>query len=164
MAAQVTISPNDLQPVVQRIYPSSEELDAAITRAATAQKSWSAVPLQERIAIGHKFIEEFTGMGERVPAEIAKFMGRLVCCCSFLRLASLAPSPISQGAAEVRGFLDRAAYMLSIAAASLADVTLENTDKPGFRRFIKRIPLGVVLVIAPWKSVPSVSVHLCGPK
>lgn len=66
----------------------------------------------------------------------------------------LVRSPISQGAGEVRGFLDRASYMLSIAASSLADVTLENTDKPGFRRFIKRIPLGVVLVIAPWKSVP----------
>jgi acyl-CoA reductase-like NAD-dependent aldehyde dehydrogenase len=28
-----------------------------------------------------------------------------------------------------------------------------DTDRPGFRRFIKRTPLGVVLVIAPWKWV-----------
>ena len=41
--------------------------------------------------------------------------------------------------------------MLSIAEKSLADVGLEDTDKPGFRRFIKRVPLGLVLVIAPWK-------------
>jgi acyl-CoA reductase-like NAD-dependent aldehyde dehydrogenase len=43
--------------------------------------------------------------------------------------------------------------MLNIATSSLADVTLEDTDKPGFRRYIKRTPLGVVLVIAPWKLV-----------
>jgi acyl-CoA reductase-like NAD-dependent aldehyde dehydrogenase len=62
--------------------------------------------------------------------------------------------PVSQGHGEIRGFLERADYMLSIATSSLADVTLEDTDKPGFRRYIKRTPLGVVLVIAPWKSVP----------
>lgn len=54
---------------------------------------------------------------------------------------------------EVRGFLDRARYMISIAESSLADVSLKDTDKPGFKRYIKRTPLGVVLVIAPWKSV-----------
>jgi len=132
--AQVTISPIDLQPIVQRIPPTSEALDATIARAAAAQKEWAAVPLAERIAIGQKFIEEFTTMGERVPAELTKQMGR----------------PVSQGAGEVRGFLERARYMLSIAESSLSDVPLEDTDKPGFRRFIKRVPLGVVLVIAPW--------------
>ncbi|KAJ7615051.1 succinate semialdehyde dehydrogenase [Mycena polygramma] len=131
---QTTISPVDLQPVVHRIYPTGQALDATIARAAAAQKEWAATPLAERIAIGHKFIEEFAAAGERVPAELTKEMGR----------------PISQGAGEVRGFLERAKYMLSIAEKSLSDIPLEDTDKPGFRRFIKRVPLGVVLVIAPW--------------
>lgn len=43
--------------------------------------------------------------------------------------------------------------MLSIAESSLADVSLADTDKPGFKRYIKRTPLGVMLVIAPWKYV-----------
>ncbi|KAJ7802416.1 succinate semialdehyde dehydrogenase [Mycena olivaceomarginata] len=107
--AQTTISPIDLLP----------PLDASIVRAAAAQKEWAAVPLAERIAIGQKFIDEFTTMGER-------------------------------GAGEMRGFLERARYMLSIAESNLSDIPLEDTDKPGFRRFIKRVPLGVVLVIAPW--------------
>ncbi|KAJ7770647.1 succinate semialdehyde dehydrogenase [Mycena metata] len=131
---QTTLSPVDFQPVVQRRYPTPEALDETIARAAAAQKEWAAVPLAERIAIGHKFIEEFTTMGLRVPAELTKQIGR----------------PISQGAGEMQGFMERAKYMLSIAAASLADIPLEDTDKPGFRRFIKRVPLGVVLVIAPW--------------
>jgi acyl-CoA reductase-like NAD-dependent aldehyde dehydrogenase len=58
--------------------------------------------------------------------------------------------PISQGRGEFNGFLDRAKYMLSIAETSLSDVSLADTDKPGFKRYIKRVPLGVVLVIAPW--------------
>ncbi|KIO15812.1 hypothetical protein M407DRAFT_235560 [Tulasnella calospora MUT 4182] len=40
--------------------------------------------------------------------------------------------------------------MISIAKSSLADMELKDTDKPGLRRFIKLVPLGVVLVIAPW--------------
>ena len=59
--------------------------------------------------------------------------------------------PVSQGPGEIRGFLERSQYMLDIASSSLADVTLESTDKPGFKRYIKRVPLGVVMVIAPWK-------------
>ena len=41
--------------------------------------------------------------------------------------------------------------MLSIAESSLSDISLQDTDKPGFRRFIRRAPLGILLVIAPWK-------------
>jgi acyl-CoA reductase-like NAD-dependent aldehyde dehydrogenase len=43
--------------------------------------------------------------------------------------------------------------MISIAESCLADVSLKDTDKPGYKRYIKRTPLGVVLVIAPWKLV-----------
>ena len=71
-------------------------------------------------------------------------------------------SPVAQCPGEVRGTLERAEYMLNIAEKALADVTLEDTDKPGFRRFIKRTPLGVVLVIAPWKYVHVLS-HTCCP-
>ncbi len=67
--------------------------------------------------------------------------------------------PVSQVPGEVRGFLDRAQYMLSIAESSLADVSLKDSDKPGFKRYIKRTPLGVVLVIAPWKYVMYLSCH-----
>ncbi|CAL1702430.1 unnamed protein product [Somion occarium] len=49
--------------------------------------------------------------------------------------------------------------MLSIAESSLSDVSLKDTDKPGFRRYIKRTPLGVVLVIAPWNYPYLVSIN-----
>ncbi len=74
-----------------------------------------------------------------------------------LFLIHLLTRPVSQCAGEARGFLDRANYMLSIAESALAGVSLADTDKPGFRRYIKRTPLGVVLVVAPWKCAHSSS-------
>lgn len=87
-----------------------------------------------------------------------KWVGQWALPAYVLRIFNLkfVTSPVSQIAGEVRGFLDRADYMLSIAESSLADVSLADTDKPGFRRYIKRTPLGVVLVIAPWKFVYSI--------
>ncbi|KZT01669.1 aldehyde dehydrogenase [Laetiporus sulphureus 93-53] len=131
---QTTIIPHSQQPLVTRTYPSGSELDVVIERAGVAQKSWSRVSVQERVAIGRKFVEEFRNMSEEIPMELTLQMGR----------------PVSQCPGEIRGTLERAEYMLSIAESCLADVSLKDTDKPGFKRFIKRVPLGVVLVIAPW--------------
>src|SRR5699024_9064979 len=72
-----------------------------------------------------------------IAAELAHTMGR----------------PIAQGAGEVGGFEERARYMIETAPRALTDidpVALGAGDKPGFRRFIRREPVGVVLTIAPW--------------
>ncbi|THG98471.1 hypothetical protein EW026_g3710 [Hermanssonia centrifuga] len=140
---QTTIIPHSQKPLVDRTYPSEAELDLAIERSAAAQKQWSQVSLKDRIAIGYKFIEEFRKTSDEVPMELTQQMGR----------------PVSQVPGEVRGFLDRAQYMLSIAESSLADVSLKDSDKPGFKRYIKRTPLGVVLVIAPWNYPYLVSIN-----
>jgi acyl-CoA reductase-like NAD-dependent aldehyde dehydrogenase len=90
--------------------------------------------LKDRLAIGAKFVDEFEKMSDEIPLELTLQMGR----------------PVSQNAGEIRGTVERAKYMLSIAESSLADINLQDTDKPGFRRFIRRAPLGILLVIAPW--------------
>ena len=57
--------------------------------------------------------------------------------------------PVSQTPGELkRGFHERALYMCSQAESALADLQVD--PKPGFQRFIRREPLGVVLVVAPW--------------
>ncbi|PPR04272.1 hypothetical protein CVT26_004062 [Gymnopilus dilepis] len=142
--SQTTIIPHSQEPYVTRTYPSEQELDKIIHDATVAQKAWKDVPLEERIAIGRKFMkEEFKEMSDEIPLELSLQMGR----------------PVSQGPGEIRGFLERSQYMLDIASSSLADVTLESTDKPGFKRYIKRVPLGVVMVIAPWNFPYLVSVN-----
>jgi acyl-CoA reductase-like NAD-dependent aldehyde dehydrogenase len=69
--------------------------------------------------------------------------------------------PIGQSPGEVRGFEERARYMTSIAAISLADI--DPGPKQGFRRFIRREPLGVVLVLAPWNYPYLTSVNAVVP-
>ncbi|KAI0819709.1 NAD-aldehyde dehydrogenase [Trametes gibbosa] len=134
LSSQTTLIPHNQQPLVIRTYPSTSQLEKAIQNAAAAQEKWARVPLSQRIAIGRSFTEEFGNMRDEIPLELTLQMGR----------------PISQVPGEIRGTLDRADYMLNIAETALADVTLEDTDKPGFRRFIRRAPLGVVLIVAPW--------------
>lgn len=53
---QTTITPHNQQPYVSRTYPSESEIGASIENAAKAQKNWSSLPLEERVAIGHKFV------------------------------------------------------------------------------------------------------------
>ncbi len=48
----------------------------------------------------------------------------------------------------LRGFQDRARYMSSIAANNLSDIATPQVD--GFTKWIRREPLGTVLVVAPW--------------
>ena len=57
--------------------------------------------------------------------------------------------PVKFGGGEIaRGFTERAEHMVSIAPEALADI--DAGAKDGFKRFIRRDPLGVVFVIAPW--------------
>jgi acyl-CoA reductase-like NAD-dependent aldehyde dehydrogenase len=56
--------------------------------------------------------------------------------------------PIRYTPNEVAGFETRARHMIAIAARALCDIDPEPIA--GFTRFIRREPLGVVLVVAPW--------------
>ncbi|KAG8901408.1 hypothetical protein FRB99_005319, partial [Tulasnella sp. 403] len=132
--SQETISPHNQEVFVTRQYPSPQELDVAVERSAQAQTLWQQTSLDERIQIAERFMDEFSKLSDRIVTELTAQMGR----------------PTKQNAGEIRGTLERARYLISIARESLADVELKDTDKPGFRRYIKRVPLGVVLVIAPW--------------
>ncbi|KAG9103349.1 hypothetical protein FRC06_011347 [Ceratobasidium sp. 370] len=133
---QTTIIPHSQEPLVTYEYPSTAELDNIVARSVAAQKLWKNISVQERVKIGQKFTAKFKKMDNEIPLELTQQMGR----------------PVSQNAGEIRGTLERANYMLSIAEKALAPVGLEDTDKPGFKRYIKREPLGVVFVIAPWNA------------
>ncbi len=69
--------------------------------------------------------------------------------------------PIGQSPGEVRGFEERARHMVAIAPQALAD--LDAGPREGFRRFIRREPLGVVLVMAPWNYPYLTSVNSVVP-
>ncbi|KAF9065108.1 succinate semialdehyde dehydrogenase [Rhodocollybia butyracea] len=139
---QTTISPHSQEPYTTRIYPSITELDATIAKVAAAQKQWAKVSLDQRIQIATKFVEIFTSLASSPSSPL------------FTELTMQMGRPIAQTKSEINGFLDRAKYMIAIAKSSLQDIPIveqdTGKDKPGFKRFIRRTPLGVVLVIAPW--------------
>jgi acyl-CoA reductase-like NAD-dependent aldehyde dehydrogenase len=61
----------------------------------------------------------------------------------------------------VRGTLERARYMSAVAAAALADV--DPGPKAGFKRFIRREPLGVVFTVAAWNYPYLIAVNSVVP-
>lgn len=131
-AEQITISPIDGSIYVKRTYPDKASINATLARASAAQKQWKTVPLNERKALCSKAIDAFVARKHDIAREICWQMGR----------------PISAAAGEVNGTQERARGMIELADQGLA--TIKLPDKPGFKRWIQREPLGVVFVIAPW--------------
>jgi acyl-CoA reductase-like NAD-dependent aldehyde dehydrogenase len=126
------ITPVDGSVYVQRPLATNEQIATALGRARKAQELWSRVPVEERCAVLTRAVDAFVAEGPAIAEEISWQMGR----------------PVSQSPGEIGGFEERARYMLAIAADTLADLELQ--PKEGFTRFIRRLPVGVVFVVAPW--------------
>jgi acyl-CoA reductase-like NAD-dependent aldehyde dehydrogenase len=126
------ISPVDGSVYVERDYATSAEIEAAIERAVSAQNQWKRTSISERADICTKATDAFVAMKDKISEGLTWQMGR----------------PIRYGVGEVGGVEERARHMIAIAEKALADVSVDEKD--GFTRFIRRDPLGVVFVIAPW--------------
>jgi acyl-CoA reductase-like NAD-dependent aldehyde dehydrogenase len=127
----VCISPIDGREVARRPSATPAEIDAALAEARTAQAAWARVPIAERVAKMEAFLGAMLAMNQEVVPELALMMGR----------------PVRFGG-EFRPFEERVRGMLAIAQEALAP--LRPAPKEGFTRYIERVPLGTVLVIAPW--------------
>ena len=127
-----TISPIDGRIYVERTLESAAGIDRALTSAAHAQPAWALLPLAGRCEILGRAVDAFVAKASDIAAEITWQMGR----------------PIRHAPGEIRGFEERARHMLGIAAQTLAEI--HPGDKLGFERKIKRVPLGLVAVVAPW--------------
>jgi acyl-CoA reductase-like NAD-dependent aldehyde dehydrogenase len=127
-----TVSPVDGRIYVERPLESADGIHRSLDAAVRAQTPWDALPLSSRCQLLSRAIDVFCSKAAEIAPEITWQMGR----------------PIRHAPGEIRGFEERARYMLGVAAAALAPV--EPGEKSGFKRQIKRVPLGVVAVVAPW--------------
>lgn len=132
MNVQETISPVDGGIYAERPFADRAHIDATFDRAVKAQTSWALTPLEQRAAYCTAFCETLLRHTDEIALELAWQMGR----------------PVSQAPNEIRTCVDRARYMIAEAPAGLAP--LDPAPKNGFKRYVKRTPLGVVFVIAPW--------------
>ena len=146
MKALRTVTPVDSSVLVERTLASESEVEDALTRAVDAQKRWRSVSVAERVALVERMVEWCVARADMLGEELTRQMGR----------------PIAYTPNEIRrGFQERALYLCSVAQEALADVPADK--KEGFQRFIRREPLGVVLVVAPWNYPWLTSVNAVVP-
>jgi len=138
------ISPIDGSVYATRPTLSIADAKAAVARAKSAQVSWAARPLDERIALVQAGVAKIGAMNDDIVPELAWQMGR----------------PIRYGG-EFGGFNERATYMASIAEDALAPIIVEDSD--AFRRVIKHVPHGLVLVVAPWNYPYMTAINTVAP-
>ena len=145
MSIQKTITPVDGTVYCERELASDARLDELLERAVAAGRAWRDTDLATRAAICGRFCDAFESRREQIALELTWQMGR----------------PLRYAPNEVRGTLERARYMIGIAAEALADV--DPGPKADFRRFVRREPLGVVFTIAAWNYPYLIAVNSVVP-
>ncbi len=140
-----TVSPIDGQVIVEREMATESAVSEAVARAQKAQATWRRLPIEKRQEILSHAVDAFERDGDAIAEELTRQMGR----------------PIAHSPGEIRGFAERARHMMEIAPAALADI--DAAPMAGFRRFIRRDPLGLVFVLAPWNYPYLTSVNAIVP-
>lgn len=131
-----TISPNTNEPILTRTGASAQDLELLPKVATEAFEKFRKTTLKSRQDIVKKFLAILGKHQDELAEELTVQMGR----------------PIAFGAKEVATAVKRAEYLLKISDEVLADV--DGEAEKGFKRFIRRVPVGPVLVIFAWNVSP----------
>ncbi|MGD9869195.1 MAG: aldehyde dehydrogenase family protein, partial [Hyphomicrobiales bacterium] len=100
------ISPVDGSVHAERPLAGDRTVRAALASAREAQAKWAQTPIAERAAYCGKAVDAMLSMTDEIVPELAWQMGR----------------PVAYGAGELRGFAERARYMIEIAQECLAPI------------------------------------------
>jgi acyl-CoA reductase-like NAD-dependent aldehyde dehydrogenase len=134
MSAEVltTISPTTNEGILTRNGATTQELEQIANVAAEKFKTWSKTTLSERQQIVKKALEILNSKQEEYAKELTEQMGR----------------PIAYSAKEVATAVRRGEYLVKISGEALADTPGEA--EAGFTRFIRKAPVGPVLILFAW--------------
>jgi acyl-CoA reductase-like NAD-dependent aldehyde dehydrogenase len=129
----ITVSPTTNKPILERNGLSQEDLDVLPSVATEAFKSYSKeTTLQDRQKIVKKALKILGDKKDELAKELTEQMGR----------------PIAYTAKEVTTAVARAEYLLKISEDTLSDTVGE--EEKGFKRYIKKVPVGPVLILFAW--------------
>ena len=140
-----TITPIDNTTYVERDYANAQVIEKALENSKKVFLSWKQTPLNERKEILTKFVDSFLSNNKEIEEELCRQMGR----------------PISQCGGEMRGFEERARYMIEKSEEALERVISKKNDE--FDNFITKDPLGTIFIIAPWNYPYNTSVNSIVP-
>ena len=139
-SVQTTLSPITGLPIVSRPILSDAEVSTLVQNAHTAFSSWRAVPLAEKKAIIVRAVDSLVQIAVELGDEITAQMGR----------------PVRYGKGEIGGFEERARWLVEQADKALADEGVDEGRPQGLKRVIRRVPVGVTLLVGAWNVSPSV--------
>jgi acyl-CoA reductase-like NAD-dependent aldehyde dehydrogenase len=143
---QQTISPIDGSIYEERELASGTQIEETLAKSVAAQQPWKHAPIAERASVCKQMLAWMLERADKIGEELTWQIGR----------------PIAYSPNEIRrGFQERVNYMAEIAERELADIKIE--PKENYQRFIRREPLGVVLVLAPWNYPWLASVNAIVP-
>lgn len=145
MAHFKTVSPVDGRIVAERPWADGPLIERTLERAAVAQRSWRLAPLSERQRACRALVAAMTTNSADCAEQLTLQMGR----------------PIAFAPFELAGFADRAHKMIELAPQALADVV--PVEQHALTRHVRRVPLGVVLVLSPWNYPYLTSVNAVIP-
>ena len=140
-----TISPIDGSVYYSAHENSTSDIQNTLKLAKKSFQLWSDLSVKERSAYITSFVEAIQNDKKEIAEEITWQMGR----------------PLSQSPGEISGFVERGEYMINIAEESLKNY--EPNGKSGFKRWVKKVPLGVVAVLSPWNYPLLTSVNAIVP-
>jgi acyl-CoA reductase-like NAD-dependent aldehyde dehydrogenase len=123
----------------------SDQVDRILDRAARAQREWRAAPLKERMTICRRFADGLAAAAEQLAPELSWQMGR----------------PIRFAPREVTTAADRARRMIDLAEMALAEVAVDGPSE--LELYIRREPVGVVLVVPAWNYPYLIAVNSVVP-
>lgn len=127
-----TISPNTNEPIITRNGLSADDVEQLPKTSAEAFKTWSKTTLADRQAIVKKALKYLTDHTDELALEITTQMGR----------------PIAYTGKEISTAVMRCEYLLKISNDVLKDT--DGEPEKGFKRFIRKVPVGPVLILFPW--------------
>lgn len=127
-----TISPTTGETVITRNGASSADLEQLPKVAADAFQSFRKATLKERQEIVKKFLKGLADRESELAEELTVQMGR----------------PIAFTGKEITTAVKRGEYLLKVSDEALKDT--DGEAEKGFKRFIRKVPVGPVLVIFAW--------------
>ncbi|KAH8593454.1 putative succinate-semialdehyde dehydrogenase [Bisporella sp. PMI_857] len=127
-----TISPTTNKAVVTRTGISPSEVEQLPIQATEAFKTFKKTTLKERQDIIKKALKLLSEKQDALAKELTEQMGR----------------PIAYTAKEVTTAVKRGEYLLKISEDALKDT--DGEAEKGFKRFIRKVPVGPVLVLFAW--------------
>lgn len=127
-----TISPVTNQPILTRFGLSDADVGRLPTAATQAFNDFCRISLGRRQAIVRQALELMNDERDALAMELTEQIGR----------------PIAYTAKEVTTAVARGQYLVRISDDALRDTPGE--EEKGFKRFIRKAPVGPVLIIFAW--------------